>query len=56
MTESEFNQNLGKVSALLGTEGEEFVSIINEMMGLLDEGDFEDFFGTSGWRDNLGWA
>lgn len=32
-----------------------FFDVMEEMMGLLDEGDADDAFGTEGWRHVLGW-
>jgi len=52
MTKKEFLKALGKVGAgvaLKGSEAEEFADVVERMASLLDEGDYEDFYGTEGW-------
>lgn len=34
---------------------DQLLETIEEMIGLLDEGDQDDMFGTEGWRHRLGW-
>lgn len=56
MTEAQFNRILGKISSMPGdVDFEQFVQLVSSMMAMLDEGDYEDFFGTEGWRHRLGW-
>lgn len=55
MTESEFNQILGKLEAQ-DDRNTHFVWVVNQMMKMLDECDYEDFFGTEGWRYRFGWG
>ncbi len=28
---------------------------VHKMIGLLDEADSEDFYGTEGWKHSIGW-
>ena len=54
MTESEFWKFLGYLQTNTHS-GEAFVPVIEQMISLLDEGDYEDIFGTEGWRHRFGW-
>lgn len=45
----------GKISSEHGSQGEEFKSIILEMISMLDEADQDDYFGTEGWKYHFGW-
>jgi len=54
MSENEFWKLLGAIEAREHL-GEEFVAAVNEMIGMLDSADMDDYFGTEGWRYNLGW-
>ena len=53
----EYNQLTGKllVNRLTLEEAQKLVNYIESMEALLDEADLEDFFGTEGWKHNLGW-
>lgn len=58
MTEKEYNRAIGKILAgvPLGSEdAAEFVSILGLFEGMLDSGDQDDYFGTEGWRHQMGW-
>lgn len=53
MTESQFYMALGAFGTHSGNSI--FVNIIQDMIRMLDECDHEDFFGTEGWKHQLGW-
>lgn len=55
--ESEYNQIIGKlmVNHVTHEELSNFLEIVSEMEGMLDEADGDDYFGTEGWRHRLGW-
>lgn len=57
MTEAKFHQFLGylQTESFKGFHGDEFVAVINEMVGMLDSSDMDDYFGTEGWRHYFGW-
>jgi len=52
MNHKQFLKALAKVGAgvaLSGCEAEEFESVVDHMMSLLDEADSDDYYGTEGW-------
>jgi hypothetical protein len=44
-----------KVNKLSDKEAKELYKDLKKLMGMCDELDCEDAFGTEGWRHNLGW-
>lgn len=56
MTYQDFVKFLGKVEANTGTKGEEFADYVTRMMRMLDAADMEDFFGTEGWKHDIGFT
>ncbi len=43
------------VAWLLSLSRKELQAKVREMIGLLNEGDSKDMFGTEGWQHRLGW-
>lgn len=53
MTEKEYNRVFGRLMAGNLPDHEtimQLIDVVNTMEDLLDEGDYEDAFGTEGWR------
>jgi hypothetical protein len=44
-----------KVNKLSDKEAKELYKDLKKLMGMCDELDCQDAFGTEGWRHNLGW-
>lgn len=55
MNEREFSKLLAKIEYQFGMDGEIFAEIVEKMILLLDEADFEGFYGKEGWRRELDW-
>lgn len=51
MTEREFWITIGRLSG----QEPELVEVCEKMIKLLDGADYEDIYGTEGWRHYLGW-
>lgn len=55
ISEEDFYIMLGQIAAEKGEEGEAFINKIKEMKKMLDETDGDDYFGTEGWKRQVGW-
>lgn len=53
LSESEFQRTIGKIST--NPDYDRFITTIEVLMEMLDEGDMDDFYGSEGWRHRLGW-
>ena len=54
MSEREFFKFLYQLGDDEG-EGDDFISIVETLIEMLDEGDTYDAFGTEGWKHQFGW-
>lgn len=55
ISEEDFNILMGQITAEKGEEGKAFINKIKEMKKMLDETDGDDYFGTEGWKRQVGW-
>lgn len=54
MTYAEFNKLKGYIEAMSPQYGKDFNAMIEKMEQLLDEADADDYFGTEGWKHQVG--